>query len=309
MGPDTTPTKSIYARGEAFWNNYLKERPSPPESFFDRIFRYHETKGGRFNTVHDAGAGNGPYAQKLRSRFNTVIVSDLAPENVRLAQERLGTDGFRYRAARVEDAGDIPPGSVDLVFATNVLHFADQQLAMQAIADQLQPGGTFVAAGFGPARFHDCKVQDVWDRIMQQAGRASLKVSDHPEKTQQAMERTSGVYNVAPLDERFFEPGAKRIHLNFGTGGLTSLLPAEIDAVEASYAGPTDVVVWEEEEGWSVEMSLEGIKAHFASFPFSELDPAADEQLWEELKARLTSGQLVKVTFSCNSHSRNQAIS
>jgi len=288
---------SIYDRGEDFWNNYLKKRPNPPASFFDRLFRYHEAKEGRFDTAHDAGAGNGPYAQTLRSRFGTVIVSDVAPENVRLAQDRLGTDGFRYRAARIEDAGDIPPGSVDLVFATNVLHFADQELAMQAIAEQLRPGGTFSAAGFGPARFHDTKVQDVWERIMQQGGRASLKVSDHPEQTQRAMERTSGWYNVAPLDTCFFEPGAKRIYLNFRTGGLTSLLPPEIDAVEASYVGPTDVEVWEEEEGWSVEMSLEDIKTHFASFPTSGLDPAAPDPLWEELQARMKDGLVANATF------------
>lgn len=51
------------------------------------------------------GAGNGPYADKLRSRFQHVIVSDIASNNIALARDRLGTGGFRYRAAGVEDSG------------------------------------------------------------------------------------------------------------------------------------------------------------------------------------------------------------
>jgi SAM-dependent methyltransferase len=166
MGSNKDDT--IFARDEAFWNNYLKGRPTAPEAFFNRIFGYHEEKGGRFGTAHDAGAGNGPYGQKLRSRFETVIISDITPENVQLAQDRLGTDGFRYRSSRIEDAADITPGSVDLVFATNVLHFAHQEEALQAIASQLRPGGTLVVGAFGSARFRDAAVQDVWARITHQ---------------------------------------------------------------------------------------------------------------------------------------------
>ena len=295
MGSNKDDT--IFARDEAFWNNYLKGRPTAPEAFFNRIFGYHEEKGGRFGTAHDAGAGNGPYGQKLRSRFETVIISDITPENVQLAQDRLGTDGFRYRASRIEDAADITPGSVDLVFATNVLHFAHQEEALQAIASQLRPGGTLVVGAFGSARFRDAAVQDVWARITHQAGRALLRHSDTPEQVQKIMERSSGFYNVAPLDERFFEPGARRVHLNMGEGGLTSLLPPEVEATEPSYIGPGDVEVWEEEEGWSVKTDLDGITSHFASFPFSTLDPSSYKELWEELGQLLKGGRLVEAYF------------
>ena len=102
----------LFAIDEAFWNNYLKGRPSAPTCFFDRLFQYHQSHSGMFNTVHDVGAGNGPYAARLRSRFENVIISDIAPDNIVLAKDRLGTDGFTYRAAPVEEAGDIPNGSV-----------------------------------------------------------------------------------------------------------------------------------------------------------------------------------------------------
>lgn len=287
----------VFARDEAFWNNYLKGRPQAPDSFFDRIFGYHEEKGGQFGTVHDAGAGNGPYGQKLRSRFETVIISDIVPENVRLAEDRLGTDGFRYRVSRIEDAADIAPGSIDLIFATNVLHFADQLAALKTMAEQLRSGGTLVVAAFGSARFRDPSVQDVWARIMAQAGRALLRHADKPDQTRKVMERSSGYYNVAPLDERLFEPGALRIHVNMSEGGLTSLLPPEEEWTEPNYTGASDFDVFEDDNAWGVKTDLEGIKSHFASFPFSALEPSAYAVLWEELEGLLKDGSLIEVYF------------
>lgn len=214
ISSDTDSSGKLFAQDKAFWNNYLKGRPTVPKSFFDRIYRYHEEHGGQFGTVHDVGAGIGPYARELRSKFQHVIVSDIIPKNVKFAKDRLGTDGFSYRAAKVEEAHDIPMGSVDLVFATNVLHFTDQKKAIEAIAKQLRPGGTFAAAGFGPALFSDTDLQDVWVRINQQGGRVILKTVDKPQELINVMERSGGYYNVAPLDVNFFLPGAKRIHLN-----------------------------------------------------------------------------------------------
>ena len=123
----------IFAQDKKFWNYYLKGRPQAPDSFFDRIFSYHQAHGGAFGTAHDAGAGNGPYAQKLRHKFEHVIVSDIVARNVELAQDRLGTDKFSYRTTKVEEAEDISAGSVDMVFAKNVMHFPDQNVAMNAM--------------------------------------------------------------------------------------------------------------------------------------------------------------------------------
>ncbi|KAJ4339570.1 hypothetical protein N0V95_007734 [Ascochyta clinopodiicola] len=118
----------------------------PPESLIDRIFNYQEQHGSGFATAHDVGAGDGPYAAKLKARFAHVIVSDISASNVKLAKRRLGPDGYSYRQARVEDAGSVDDASVDLVFAANVMHFPGQGPAMTAIARQLRPRGTFAAA-------------------------------------------------------------------------------------------------------------------------------------------------------------------
>ena len=276
----------FFARDKDFWNNYLKGRPQVPDVFFDRIFRYHQEHGGNFGTVHDVGAGNGPYSRQLRSRFQHVIISDLVSKNVQLAKDRLGADGFSYRTAKVEEVDDIPAGSVDMVFATNVLHLVEQKPAMEAIARQLRPGGTFACGCFGPAHFNDAKVQDVWTRMSQQGGRVLLRKADPLLETINAMARSQDSPNVAPLDEKFFLSGATRVNLNMEKGGLVGLLPPEESdkATEPDHTGPNDIVTFENEDGWSFVTDLYGIKEHFGSFPFAIDDPAAFTELWKEME-------------------------
>nr|POF02475.1 methyltransferase tpcm [Quercus suber] len=287
---------SIFDRDEHFWNNYNRGRPQPPDTFFDRIFRYHEAHHGTFDTVHDAGAGDGPYSQRLRSRFAHVIVSDVTASNIRLAENRLGTNGFTFREAKVEEADDLITSSVDLFFATNVMHFPDQAKAMAAIAKQLKPGGTFAAAGFGPARFEDAALQNLWERISQQGGRELLQRAEHPEETIEIMVRTQNDYNVAPLDQKFFSPGAHRVHLNMTKGGLTGMLPNE-DAYrisQPSYTGPGDIELYKDEEGWSFETDLHGVKEHMFSFPFITKDSNEFIGLFRELDEMFKDGHLVR---------------
>lgn len=290
---------SIFARDETFWNNYLEKRPQAPASFFERIYNYHQENSGHFGSVHDIGAGNGPYSRKLRSKFAHVIVSDIVAENVKLAAERLGDDGFTYRTAKLEEADDIPTGSVDMVFITNIMHFVDQRAGMEAVTKQLRPGGTFVCAGFGPALFNDEKIQGVWNRISQQGGRLLLQRADNPQETINIMQRSSDAYNVAPLDEQIFLPGAKRIHMNMEKGGITGLLPPERyrEVTEPDHNGTNDVVTFENDEGWSFRADLDGFKKHFNSFPHSSIDPDAFTGLWQEVEDLLRQGRKLDGCF------------
>lgn len=298
-------TDKIFAQDRTFWNNYLKGRPTAPDSFFERIYNYHGQHGqhgGRFGTAHDVGAGNGPYSEKLRARFEHVVVSDVVKENVQLAEARLGKDGFSYRVGKVEDAvADFTDGSVDMVFATNVLHFADDQhAAMEAVARQLAPGGTFACAGFGPALFDDDRVQDVWQRISLQGGRVLLRNGDRPRgETIRAMERSMDDYNVAPLDERWFLPGAQRVHLNMDRGGLTGILPPEVhdEATEPVHLGTHDVVTRANDAGWRFEMDMALLKEHFGSFPHASEDPEAFTELWKEMEDLVSRGRRLDGCF------------
>lgn len=284
----------IFAQDDKFWDNYLKGRPQVPDSFFKRIFDYHRGKGGKFGVVHDVGAGNGPYALRLRAEFDHVMVSDIVPRNIELAEQRLkGKDGFSFRAAELQKVDDIEPGSVDMVFAANVMHFPEAQAdAMRAIARQLRPGGTFMAAVFGPARFIDPKLQKLWSRISYQGGRELLQVVEDPTSTIGIMARTQDGYNVAPLDGELFAPGAQRINVNMKNGGVLGMLPPDesFRNTEPCYTGPDDVEIHEEDDGWNFETDLAGVKEHFDSFPFISQFPQAFKSLYEELDTLKDSG-------------------
>lgn len=292
-------SSKIFAQDDGFWDNYSRARPQVPDAFWDCIFGYHQSKGGDFGTIHDVGAGNGPYAQRLRSRFASVIVSDIVAENISLARQRLkDQEGFTFRTAALEDANDIPAGSVDMLFATNVMHFAEpQHAAMTTLARQLRPGGTFVASLFGPARFRDAKLQSLWERVSHQGGRELLKVSDDPDQIVKVMARTEGRYNCAPLDEELFRD-RRRIYVNMEHGGIQGMLPPEFahKNTEPDYS-VNDAKKEEKMDGWTFETNLAGVKEHFASFPFISRFPDAFTDLYKELDGLLADGRTVEGYF------------
>ncbi|KAL2871747.1 methyltransferase tpcM [Aspergillus lucknowensis] len=292
-------SSKVFAQDDEFWDNYLRGRPQVPDAFWDCIFGYHQGKGSDFGTVHDVGAGNGPYAQRLRSRFDNVIVSDIVAENIRLARQRLrDQEGFLFRTAPLEDADDIPTGSVDMVFATNVMHFAEpQHAAMATLARQLRPGGTFVASLFGPARFWDAKLQNLWERISHQGGRELLEVSDDPDQIIKVMARTEDRYNCAPLDDELFRDRT-RIYVNMAHGGIQGMLPPELahKNTEPDYS-VKDTKREETMDGWTFQTDLAGVKEHFDSFPFISRFPDAFTDLYKELDALLGDGRTVEGYF------------
>ena len=67
-----------------------------------------------------------------------------------------------------------------------------------------------------------------------------------------------------------------------GRGGIQGLLPPEEAHrnTEPNYTGPEDVEIYEDEEGWSFESGLAGVKEHFGWFPFVSQFPDALAGSW-----------------------------
>ncbi|KAJ6785995.1 hypothetical protein PWT90_08901 [Aphanocladium album] len=131
------------------WADYKKHRPEYPESVFEMLFDYHKKHGGKFDAVHDIGAGGGILSEKLSRFFTHVYVSDPGESNLALAQSVLRpASRFSFRRARGEDAW-LPPASVDLVVSGESLHWMDLAPTLAAAAASLRPGGTFAAIFYG----------------------------------------------------------------------------------------------------------------------------------------------------------------
>lgn len=43
------------------WASYKRHRPEYPQSTFDMIYEYHRSHGGKFDAVHDVGAGTSSF--------------------------------------------------------------------------------------------------------------------------------------------------------------------------------------------------------------------------------------------------------
>ena len=156
-----------------------------------------------------------------------------------------------------------------------------------------------MCAAFGPARFRDARLQDLWERISHQGGRELLKKADRPDETIKIMARTQDGYNVAPLDPALYSLGAQRVHLNMGKGGLIGMLPPEHAHryKEPNFTGPDDVEIFEDEEGWSFETDMNGVKEHMNSFPFVSEHLTALAELFRELEDLLGDGRKVQGYF------------
>lgn len=219
----------IYARDSAYWQKYLKGRPQLPDKFFDRIAKYHASHGGSFNTVHDVGAGVGVQSSRLAKLFKHVIVSDIVADNVKLAEQRLGNDGYSYHTSKIEDASWLDSGSVDMVFAAFAMHHSQYDEAFKAIAKQLKSGGTFCAVVASIAVFEDKRVEDVWTRLWYEGLRVTLRHAEDRKARLRTLGHAAGCRDTMPLDESVWRPGSLRVAMNAKREGeWPSFLPVDL---------------------------------------------------------------------------------
>lgn len=278
----------------------MKGRPNFPSSFFDRIFEYHSEHNGSFDRVHDAGAGGGVHSAQLATRFSHVVVSDAGGENVETAKSKLGTgsDKFSFRVAKVEDADDLAPASVDMIFLACVLHLTDLPKAFAAIAHQLKPGGTLVVVMASIAFFQDVKVQDAY-RTLYSTGSGRMMESATAQGAQLSGPAEMGfsAYNSVAIPEAIFEAGVKRIKLNWpGHQAWHSMgVPPHLDDTYpyVSRISPHDHQLEERDGTWNFQASISEIADFYGSVPFPSLTEDKEmAKLWQDMQAVVGEGKV-----------------
>ena len=280
---------NLYGRtDERFWDNYLKGRPRVPNSFFDRVFEYHSSHSGCFNTVNDLGAGPGTFSATLASKFRQVILTDPNKETLDVAKRYLKTTDvsqFQYYAVSAEEPA-LPDASIDMVFACNALHHTDVDRTVDVIAKQLKPGGTFCAALFYIAVLKDEAAQNIWTRLFE------LGVSDTVpklgEKGRNVLEILNSAYDAVPIPERYFEPGAERVTINAKQGDETFCLAphATKHLPKRSRIGTNDNLLEAQGDGWYFEADVDQLRVIHSTHPWTT-ESSVFEPLWEELRALL----------------------
>ena len=287
---------NFYDQESAFWKKYTEARPQVPDSFFDRILRYHIEHGGQYGTLHDAGAGVGNHTIRLSKHFQDTIVSDASEGNINIAKGYLDKESnYSFRFARIEDTQALEPSSVDMVFAANMLHFTDVDRAMKAIAYQLKRGGTFVGTMFGMIALLDPHVHSIWRRILWRLNEIML----NDEQTRQTWISTMSIanshYDAVPISSKYFRQNALRIKINFLDGfSFYEYLPPSMKSQVPlhSRVGRDDQVLIEENDDWCFKVGIAGLQKIFSTFHFDKDQDTEIMNLWRDLEAAVGDGEV-----------------
>ena len=285
-------SKTILDRDESFWEKYSKGRPRMPDSFIDRIYNYHAEHGGEWETLHEPGVGPAIHSSRLAKKFRRVIVSDPSEKNFETARHRLSAiDKCEIRVAKLEDIDGFPVSSVDVVVALNMIHFTKLDKAMEAVAYQLKPGGTFATATFAMSVLDNPQAQDVWMKMWQRGAELTIIERDRlvGEAFTSSRSLCASLNDAIPLSETHFRPGAVRLKINFPqdqSWWYRSLVPPSYDnefPLLPSEIGPNDQVENVFDGDWTFSTNLNGLREAMAASPWSE-KLEKFEDLWHEMQ-------------------------
>lgn len=277
----TDRASTIYTQKDDFWQKYRNGRPSPPTSFYKRIFDYHRKHGGIFGTIHDSGAGPGVHTARISEPFERVLVCDIAESNIDVARtylRDLKDKPITFHAAKLDDASWVEPETVGLVFASTVMHLTDLDKAMDSFDHQLKPGGTLAIACLGYTAWHDKRLQDAWTGMFLKTvdeqwikPRRDEIAATGKQPPKNALDVSASGYDAVPLPTTFLEEGALRYRINHpdGWSNYKVLISDENEAIVPlwSQIRNSDKIVEEAESEWEIEVDLAGLREIADSFP------------------------------------------
>ncbi|KAH7086122.1 S-adenosyl-L-methionine-dependent methyltransferase [Paraphoma chrysanthemicola] len=289
--------EDIYYKGDSdYWKAYREGRPRVPDSYFERIIEYHARNGGEFNVWHDMGAGSAVHTRRLAPKFKTTIVSDSGASNVEAAKTYLGEDdSYKFRVAKGEEAADLEPGTVDLVFGANMIHYTDVDETLRAVLHQLKPGGTLALGGFGLPILLDPELQNLWAEVIHRRFEVTFESN---RSAVGLFVQASSPHDAVPFDTQYFRSGALRLKFNERNGWSwrRCMVPKSLDESipHVTRFGEEDVIVHENNDDWSFEADITVMRKILETFPLPP-DPVRDN-LWRQLEIAF-GGRVVPATW------------
>lgn len=288
--------ENVYNQSGDFWESYIKGRPQIPQSFFDTIFAYHASHctAISFTSAHEVGAGVGVHSPRLASRFTHVLISDIIDTNIQIAQARLQNQGnYTFKTSSLEDTMDLDPESIDLVFASTMMHFTDIPLAIRAVHHQLRPGGTFAAGLYGTYALHEPRAQEIWKKIVLWICSDIVEKYGLDERAKSILTNEASGLDSVELPPDMFT-SVQRYDYNFPTRSTLRemILPPQYGLEPVSRVGAEDEVVrdaWD--RGWFSKQGIEGLRGIASTWPHDEGHPRI-VALWEELRGVVGEGEV-----------------
>ncbi|QTD47423.1 methyltransferase domain-containing protein [Ottowia testudinis] len=146
---DAGPTS--VGRSARFWNRVARKYAAAPIADlpgYERTLDQVRPWLGPEHTVLEIGCGTGATALRLAPASGHWLATDVSPEMIAIARERLHAQPTPQLAFAVADAGAAlaPPAAFDRVLAFNVLHLVDDLAqTLAAAARALRPGGLLIS--------------------------------------------------------------------------------------------------------------------------------------------------------------------
>ena len=139
---------------EDYWTNYLAARPHYDEPFYQSIYDYHHSHGGRTETAHDIATGPGQVAAELSSHFDHIIASDINETHLDVAAHRLSPLISSQKVTLLHSSAEAiadahPPSSADFITAAECLPLMNAASAIGAFTKLLKPNGTLAIWFYG----------------------------------------------------------------------------------------------------------------------------------------------------------------
>lgn len=154
--PPATKSINLFAQDSSGfdWGNYLKSRPDYTGSaLYDRLFAYHDSHSGSYNTAYDVGCGPGQVASALAAKFSRVHGSDPNTYIISQAIETFkGLENVSFEIGTAENivsADESRLGTADMITVAECIPLLDLDAAMSAFARLLRPGGTLAIWFYG----------------------------------------------------------------------------------------------------------------------------------------------------------------
>ncbi|MCI2394554.1 class I SAM-dependent methyltransferase [Aliiroseovarius sediminis] len=133
-----------------FWDRiaekYAKSSIRNPDGYHQTMARTRSYLGPQ-DRVLEVGAGTATTALELAPSVGHVTITDVAPQMIRIGQERAKTQGIKNVEFHVDDAkvGALT-GPFDAVLAHNLLHLVgDLPATLDRLHEILKPGGIFIS--------------------------------------------------------------------------------------------------------------------------------------------------------------------
>ncbi|KAG0650369.1 Methyltransferase ptaI [Hyphodiscus hymeniophilus] len=175
---ETPFTSAVLESDVSFWRSYIAARPSPDESFFQLINKYHQSHGeSKTALAHDVGTGPGNIAERLLAYYDHVVGSDLNDQALAAAPALIPPELYQRTTFIKSPAeslasgilpGVIGRGQTDLITVSECIPLLDAPKALEAFHALLRPAGTVAIYFYGRCIFTDgdtTALNAIYDRI------------------------------------------------------------------------------------------------------------------------------------------------